>query len=423
MLATGPGLTPRAWGLAHLAHVVGHPSALREGGVEALASWILVLSSAAQMLRPTLAGHVTMLVAMCARLFLGPPMIGTHAFILVAIGVAATAHELFVTAKEQRARDYCLWSGATYLCAAFWKLNPDFLSANTSCADAIAGRSIRLPGDLSLLGLLVVLCEVGFGIGILAPALRRYAAPAAVSFHLVLAFHSQLYFENFSAAMVALVFATDPDQKRVTPVVRYSLGAFALLLFTTLAVNTPAAIEFLQTFVVAFVLLVLSVIWLAQQKGKSRLNRSPPSVVGLAGLTFLLINAVTPLLEIKTAYAFNMYANSVTAAGRSNHFFLPRTLPITDFQFQRVLVQRGPSLAWSIYKRENAWIAKRSLTGAARSASELCVRVREPDGFVGQACAAPKQSSIERLLDKFFLFRRFSFEEPQHCRIEWGPAG
>ncbi len=32
-------------------------------------------------------------------------------------------------------------------------------------------------------------------------------------------------------------------------------------------------------------------------------------------------------LELRTAYTFNMYSNLETAAGDSNHFLVPRTLP------------------------------------------------------------------------------------------------
>ena len=45
-------------------------------------------------------------------------------------------------------------------------------------------------------------------------------------------------------------------------------------------------------------------------------------------VALVFVNGLTPYLEVKTAYGFNMYANLVTSNGRSNHLLVRRTWPV-----------------------------------------------------------------------------------------------
>jgi len=56
----------------------------------------------------------------------------------------------------------------------------------------------------------------------------------------------------------------------------------------------------------------------------------PPSVVAGLLVLVVLINGLTPYLEIKTATSWNMYANLVTADGESNHYVIRSTFDLFD---------------------------------------------------------------------------------------------
>ena len=52
----------------------------------------------------------------------------------------------------------------------------------------------------------------------------------------------------------------------------------------------------------------------------------------------VVANGLTPYLEVKTAYGWNMYANLRTVDGDSNHFVVRSTLPLTDEQADLVRI-------------------------------------------------------------------------------------
>ena len=58
-------------------------------------------------------------------------------------------------------------------------------------------------------------------------------------------------------------------------------------------------------------------------------------------------NGLTPYLELKTGYGWNMYANLRTVDGESNHLVVRRTLPLTDEQADlvRIIATDDPGLA------------------------------------------------------------------------------
>lgn len=73
---------------------------------------------------------------------------------------------------------------------------------------------------------------------------------------------------------------------------------------------------------------MLVVIWTAAASAPSPALswRLGPAAAVVAALVFL--NGLTPYLEVKTAYGWNMYSNLVTVDGESNHLLIRSTLPV-----------------------------------------------------------------------------------------------
>jgi hypothetical protein len=74
--------------------------------------------------------------------------------------------------------------------------------------------------------------------------------------------------------------------------------------------------------------------------------RLPPVALCVVPLVVAL-NGLTPYLEVKTGFGWQMYSNLRTVAGDTNHLLLPATLDITGAQEDRVeiLASSDPALA------------------------------------------------------------------------------
>ena len=104
---------------------------------------------------------------------------------------------------------------------------------------------------------------------------------------------------------------------------------------------------------------------------------SPTSTCGVSGWMWVVpvlvvLNGLSPFLELRTAYAFNMYANLETAAGESNHFLVPRTLPLTDYQGDLVRCCTRRTRACSCTPRRGS--TSRSSSSATTSAGTRTCR-------------------------------------------------
>jgi hypothetical protein len=64
-----------------------------------------------------------------------------------------------------------------------------------------------------------------------------------------------------------------------------------------------------------------------------------PSASWLLVVPVLVVfNGLTPYLELKTSYGWNMYSNLETIDGDSNHLLVPRTVPVLDAQADLVRI-------------------------------------------------------------------------------------
>ena len=63
-------------------------------------------------------------------------------------------------------------------------------------------------------------------------------------------------------------------------------------------------------------------------------------------------NGLTPYLELKTGFGWNMYSNLETVNGASNHLLVPATLKLSDVQGDLVRIQATNDPALGLYVRE-----------------------------------------------------------------------
>jgi hypothetical protein len=133
-----------------------------------------------------------------------------------------------------------------------------------------------------------------------------------------------------------------------------------------------------------------------------------------------MFNGITPYTEIKTAYGFNMYANLVTAQGRSNHFLIRSTVPLRDGYVDPVEIIETSDPGLEIYKEMGYLIAypqfRRYL--AARP-SDVEYRRGSQEYGVSESGPALDPGPVWW---RFFPLRALDTHEPPRCQSVFLPA-
>ena len=132
----------------------------------------------------------------------------------------------------------------------------------------------------------------------------------------------------------------------------------------------------------------------------------------------VLLNGLSPYLELRTAYAFNMYSNLQTANGDSNHFLVTRTLPLTDFESDlvRITATDDPGLHLYIGQFDIPFLQLRdylsrhptaSLTYVRGGASHTVTRASDDPALV---------EPVPSWESKLFAFRSIDQTPPADCQ-------
>ncbi|MBT8250167.1 MAG: hypothetical protein KJN81_07875, partial [Acidimicrobiia bacterium] len=152
------------------------------------------------------------------------------------------------------------------------------------------------------------------------------------------------------------------------------------------------------------------------------LGRVHPALAVVVLLTAL--NGLTPYLEIKTGFGFNMYSNLLTARGESNHLLVPATLHLSDTQDVMVRVIDTDDAALAYYIEEDLLIPIPSLRNylAANSNVEAILQVGSERVFVEPGTVPTILGEQPGWFEsKFLLFRALDETEPKRCLRYWGP--
>jgi hypothetical protein len=258
----------------------------------------------------------------------------------------------------------------------------------------------------------------------------------AMAFHLMLSFDLDQHFFDFTSILFALfaLFVPDGERERLLPAVPRRIApavAVALGLAVLASVGPPGPLHralFGSAMVLAWAPLGAFVV--ARAAGAARRAKGPWDValrppVGRAGaavvVALVVLNGLTPYLELKTASAWNMYANLVTADGESNHFLVRRTLALTAGNEGPVTVLESddPGLAayvgsgWAV-----AWPQFRHHLAGRPEASVTFERF----GVLQRATGAELGERLPWWRAKLLPFRALPLDRPPPCQSTWLPA-
>jgi hypothetical protein len=454
------------WAFANLFHVWG-PSAratevFSHVTTAAVTHVLVAVAALWLLLRPRSIARLTVLAALGpVSLWFEAPILGSHwvvvACVDIALLVAVVVARSFDTGSVERlflpaARWVLL---GFYAFAAFAKLNHAFFTPRVSCGNYFFDE---LTGSLGLdihsatagwwahvVPIGTALIELSVPVLLLFRRTRIAGVCVGLLFHSFIALDQTHVFSDFSAVLNALFTLFLPASFAASVLYRYrTLSTDARDLLRTIVMTAAAILLLLQwygkgagverTFVDGrawawilldglFLVLVAQYVW-TQQTLRSDVDLRLSGWMWVVPL-LVAFNGLAPFLELRTAYAFNMYSNLETAAGDTNHFLVPRTLPLTDYQRDLVTVLHSSDPGLQVYAAQQFDIPFLQLRDYLSRHPGASLQYRR-DGVVHEVARASDDPALVEPVpswqSKFFAFRSLDQTDPNRCQPVFLPA-
>lgn len=351
-----------------------------------------------------------------------------------------------------------------YSFAAFAKLNSAFFDTTVSCGnfyfDELLGSfGFELPvtvgkdGWASLVPVGVVMVELSVPVLLVLRRARFVGVVVGLLFHGAIAFDTAHQFHDFSSLLLVLFLAFLPPSFATFALGwarRYRIGAemvrgvaiFASVVMLGLVwtgdgdyVRIVANGRMIGWVLLLAGTLAAVVAYLWSHRSELLARRCPLDLGTLRWGTLprwalivpvlVVFNGLTPYLEIKTAYGWNMYSNLVTVGGETNHLIVPRTWPLTDVQDDVVRIEGSRDIRLAVYAFQDYDIPFLNLRAyLARNPESNVVYERDGERVVVEragdvpALVEPVSSWEERL----FAFRAIDQQDPARCQPGFLPA-
>jgi hypothetical protein len=436
----------RTFGVAVVAHLAGNPPTARSddfAGSPALivVSTVMGMIAVVLIARPERRTLGVTAALVLVSVWLEAPFLSNH-WLLVGFVAAAVLVSLL-------RRDPWAWFSVTgrwillafYSFAAFAKLNTGFLDPDVSCGVFYANQSLSsfglpsFPIDSPFAWLTIagpMLTELSVPLLLAFGRTRRIGVLVALSFHTIISLDLDQHFYDFTAALVMLLclFLPEPTVAGLESVAArrpkvMALGLASSLVLVLAAVLPQVVLTSAILDVLPFVAWVPFAAWLVVSVARGGFGRSDVPMRMPGALAFVLVagvvaNGLTPYLELKTAYGFNMYANLVTVDGESNHLVVRRTLPLTDVQEHLLTVVRTDDEELGKYTEDGYLIPERNLLDYLARHPSTSVVVSDEDGE--RTLDSGDAVRLPLLVEKLQLFRAVDTQDPPRCQAIWLPA-
>lgn len=375
------------WALAALFHLAGNPRpSFVNGGLPFTAAALALGIAAVSVLhRPASRLRLALLCSLVVTTaYLEAPVVGNHWVLAAAVSAAFLIACLPTRSRDTR--DVAAWRYfaptarlillTAYTFAAFAKINSDFFDPSVSCAIYYQNQILSSwgLGALSIGGgseagrLIAVgaaMTELSIPILLILRRTRRWGVCLALIFHGFLALDLAQHFWDFTTVLAAcfVLFADESQvdylrasavraKQAVRPAARKALaaGGLAAAVTATLAGASAGGTDVAGQGIVvghaAWLLLGPAAIGAFVYGTWTTRNETPPTgpLLLVPHYALLLLpalvafNGLTPYLELKTGYGWNMYSNLRTVAGESNHLLVRKTLRLSRLQSDTVTI-------------------------------------------------------------------------------------
>lgn len=456
------------WALAAVWHLLGNPL-VAPGGVQA----VLAIAAGLVLARPGSVVPLTVLaLAGLLTVWAEAPLLGNHwllaGFVNLAIVLAVTtgavrrrwndpaelATRLFPAAR------LCLL--AFYAFASFAKVNSGFFDRSTSCAvfyfgestDSLGLTALQLDGAAWLQWAVIVgtvAVELSIPVLLVVRRTRHLGVVVGLVFHAVLALDHSHQFFDFSAVLAPLfvlflagsagtwvaervgsararLALVDERLPRAVHLVLAVLPALAGLAVAVDLLDADAALEvgWWPWQLWAGLCIVATLRYLDQRPPAPTSRVLRPHHVAFLLVPLLVIgNGLTPYLELKTGYGWNMYSNLRTVDGESNHLLVRRTLPLTDEQSDLVRIINTDDVGLARYALDDYDLTWRQLRAYLADHPDVRISYQRGSQRVAVRHAADRPELVEPVPEwrqKLQLFRAVDRQSPERCVPTFGPA-
>ncbi len=392
------------------------------------------------------------------------PLIGNHWLLAAAISTAAllaspwrpdaesgsdAASSDFIERFAPTARIILL---VFYSFAAFAKLNSGFLDPVESCARFFANQGLsfwrlpEVPGDgpvAPVLPWIALVVELSVPVLLVTRRTRRLGVFVAVAFHLVLTIDLRQHFYDFTLVLVPLFALFAPASflaaiDRALPRLRLGGGWPWIGLFgaqvLAFHLSLPGPIRRLAVAVAMAAWLALAwcigrgllAAWRERRaEPVESISLRPANLAGLVLAAVVVLNGLSPYLELKTATGFNMYANLTTADGTSNHLVVSRTAGLRRDQAATVEVLSSDDDGLAAYADTGFALPVVNLQDYLADHPEVSVEYRLDGVVVDHRPGHPgpvAPSAMGWAAERFALFRAVPMADPPACQNVWLPA-
>jgi hypothetical protein len=335
-----------------------------------------------------------------------------------------------------------------YFFAAFAKLNHSFFTPSASCGnfyfDELAG-SLRLSVHSATAGwwshlvpLGVAAIEMSIPILLCIRRTRHAGVVVGLVFHGVIALDQTHPFSDFSSVLVALFLLFLPASFAAGVMERFRVEwravvagvCGALLLVQWKQGDSRLFTDGLGWAWVIYIVVVLALVVQYLRDRPAPIERplsfarhGVPRWLVIVPL-LVLVTGLSPYLELRTAYAFNMYSNLQTADGESNHLLVTRTFPVTDFQSDPVRITATSDRGLQLYVGEFdiPFLQLRDYLSRHPGAAVTYVR-GGVEHTVAHASDDPALvEPVPEWESKLFAFRSIDQTDPTECQPVFLPA-
>lgn len=349
-----------------------------------------------------------------------------------------------------------------YAFAGFAKLNSAFFDREVSCAtfyfrestDSLGLQGLQLGGaawveHLVIVGTVVI--ELGIPVLLVVRRTRSVGVLVALVFHGVLALDRSHQFFDFSSLLAALFVAFLPAvfggwvEERVGSLrarlalrderlpgrihlllVAAPVAAGLLVVASSLTADQAVEVGWWPWQAMSLVLIAGVARFLRQSVGGAQPVRLRPHRAVFAVVPLLVVlNGLTPYLEVKTGYGWNMYSNLRTVDGETNHLIVPATFPLADEQADVVEIVRTDDRGLARYAATDYGLTWRQLRSYLSAHPEVAITYRRSGELVELERAADDPELVRPVpawREKLQLFRAVDLEAPERCVPTFGPA-
>lgn len=341
-----------------------------------------------------------------------------------------------------------------YVFAAFAKLNSAFFDRAVSCAvfyfrqstDSVGLTGLQLGGAAWVEQLVIVatvVIELAVPALLLLPRTRRIGVVVALVFHAVLAIDHAHQFFDFSSVLFPLFLlflaptAGSWTAERVGSLrarlalrgARVPVRAHLVLAAVPVALGAIVALDgFTRSEarqvgwwpwqVYALVVIVTVVRFLRQEPVAPSVQLRPHHALFALVPLLVVLNGLTPYLELKTGFGWNMYANLRTVDGETNHYLLPRTLPLTTEHRDLVEILDTDDAGLAHYASTDYGLTWRTLRSYLRDRPDARLTYRRGGRTVRVERAGDDpalMAPVATWREKALPFRPVDLRSPQRC--------